>query len=181
MADTDSSTKQTPQAIPPKRKNRMTALGASLAGLTTRAFGRRGFAQGAVVRDWAVIAGPLIADNSVPERILYPRGAKAGGTLCLRVGNPGLALELQHLEPMVIERINGYFGYNAVEKISIVQALLPVPPERGKSRPPLGPAGENALKADIAAVDDPDLRAALERLGRAIRTRPSRKTGNTDS
>jgi hypothetical protein len=43
------------------------------------------------------------------------------------------------------------------------------PPER-----PLAPAEESALKAKVATVEDAELRAALERLARAVHARPPR-------
>ncbi len=167
-------TEETYRPKPGHRRRRFEALSANLGRLTARAMGRRGFAQGAVVRDWPVIVGDVLARQSAPERILYPRGAKTGGTLHLRVANPGLALELQHLEPMVLDRVNGYFGFRAVEKVKILQAPLPSDDEPATPRRALTAAEVAALKRDLTGVEDAELRASLERLGTAIRRRKPR-------
>ena len=84
-------------------------------------FGARGFGAGAVLTDWEKIVGAVLARATVPERIAYPQGERSEGTLHLRVGTASLALELQHLEPQMIERINSHFGYRAVARIRILQ------------------------------------------------------------
>ena len=90
----------------------------------------------------------------------------------MRAGGP-LALELQHLEPLVIERINRYFGYRAVAKLSFVQAPATRPPRRATNAPPPEPAGPDAarLAASLGGIEDEALRAALAGLGRAVLAR----------
>lgn len=151
------------------------ALAASVAELTRPIFGRRGFADGAVVGDWAAIVGPILAAHSAPERIAFGPGRRDDGTLHLRIDSGGLATELQHLEPQLIERINAYFGYRAVGRLRIVQGPPPVsekpppPPTR-----PLEPDQERELAERLSGVDDDDLRRALGELGRAVIGRRSR-------
>jgi hypothetical protein len=72
------------------------------------------------------------------------------------------------LEPVIIERINGFFGYGAVARIVLVHgpqrpSAPPAPPLR-----PLDRAEQEALDQRVAAVADPSLRAALARLGAAL-------------
>ena len=92
------------------------------------------------------------------RRAACPRGWRAapggrGGTLHVRVGSGALALELQHLEPVVIERINTYFGYRAVERLKLVHGPLPAPrgraPRRRRRRRPRDEARAEALVAGI--------------------------------
>lgn len=154
-----------------KRYRGVRPLAKSLSPLTGRAFGRRGFAQGAIVRDWPAIVGPLLADHTLPERILYPKGKRGDGTLTLRVENPGFALEVQHFTPVLIERINGYFGYRAVKDLHVNQAPLPRKKANEAERRTLTPAEEVALAEELETIADADLKAALSGLGRAIRTR----------
>ena len=45
----------------------------------------------------------------------------------LRVASGGLAMELQHFEPVLVERINAYFGYPAVARVKLIQGPLPAP------------------------------------------------------
>ncbi len=152
-----------------KRGGGPRALGVSLAKITKALFGKRGFADGAILKDWALIAGEHLAAHSQPEKIAYPRGAGDGGTLHLRIDSGSMATELQHLEPLLIERVNGYFGFKAVDRLKITQGPLPESAERPDWTPrPLDTAEEAGLAENLMDVEDEDLRRALKALGRAV-------------
>lgn len=129
-----------------------------------KAFRRFGFAQNAVVARWAEIVGEQYARYSSPESIGFPAGKKAGGTLRVVVTG-SFAPMLKHVEPQVIERVNRFFGYAAVARLALRHGDLPtvqrraVPVER-----PLAAEIETTLRA----IADPDLRASLESLARAL-------------
>ncbi|MFQ5784036.1 MAG: DUF721 domain-containing protein [Alphaproteobacteria bacterium] len=146
----------------PRRGGGPRGLAATLPKVTRTMFRARGFAEAGVLTDWPDIVGRPLADFTCPERLT------PDGTLKVRVGG-GWALELKHLEPALIERIAGYFGYRAVTRLALVQGPLPRRPERRARRlRPLDAGEEAALAARLAATGDGDLRAALERLGRAV-------------
>jgi len=147
-------------------------LAASMGGVARRTLGRRGFAEGGLIADWRAIVGAELAASCWPDRISFPPGKRGGGTLRIRVAG-GLATELQHLTPQLLERVNGHFGYRAIDRISLLQA----PPDENsasqtapktRSAACADPRREGEFAAATAAVDDPDLRAALARLGRAM-------------
>lgn len=139
------------------------ALAALLPKLTKSLYAKRGFAEAGVLNDWPDIVGRPLADYTAPERL------SPSGVLEVRVSG-AWALELQHLEPLVLERIASYFGYRAVTRLALVQGPLPPPAKpRRKYRPKILSKSEAAaLKADLAETEDADLRAALERLGREV-------------
>ena len=83
-----------------KRGGGPRALAGSLASTTKTIFGKRGFADGAILRDWAMIAGEHLAAHSQPEKIAYPKGSGDGGALHLRIDSGAMATELQHLQPL---------------------------------------------------------------------------------
>lgn len=144
------------------------AIAAVVPKVTAPLFRKRGFAEAGILNDWPAIVGPRLAAGCSPERLSFPVGKRAEGTLRLRVDGP-LATELQHFEPQLLERINGYFGYRAVAQVKMVQGPLP-PPER-PADPPLRPLdGEEAaaLQEAVSGVAGARLRSALEGLGRAI-------------
>lgn len=158
--------------VPIRRRPRAArAVGQTLAGLTAAAFGRRGFASGDVVRHWPEVAGALLARHTLPDRITYPRGQRTDGILHLQVDSAPVATEVQHLAPLIIEKVNTYFGYGAVKAIHIQQRPLPPATAAPKPPRPLTPAERQALEADLAAVADPELRQALANLGAAVRRR----------
>jgi hypothetical protein len=164
MSQDDSAAKQTT-----RRKGGVRAIGQTLSKLTGAAYGRRGFAQGDVVRHWPEIAGELLARHTLPDRITFPKGQRVGGILHLQVGNSAVATEVQHLEPLIIEKVNTYFGYGAVKGVHLFQRPLPPKADDGpKQARPLTPAERARLERELETVTDPDLRRALEGLGQAV-------------
>jgi hypothetical protein len=154
----------------PPRRGSMNTLAAALPKAATAAMRKRGFAQGAVLSRWSEVVGPELAAHSAPERLVFPRDGSAGGaTLHIRASG-ALALELQHLSPIVLERINGFFGYAAVARIALHQAPLPPKPKRVKRAPPraLSAAETDAIETAVGRLDDEALRDRLRALGRSV-------------
>ncbi|HEV8467590.1 MAG TPA: DciA family protein [Pseudolabrys sp.] len=134
------------------------------------AFKAQGFASTEIISRWTDIVGPEIAAHSEPLKINWPRPIgdepPEPATLVLRVEGPA-ALEIQHLAAVILERVNRFFGWQAIGRIALRQAPL-----RHRGQPP-------ARKPDAAAaariaealpdIKDEDLRQALGRLGAAIK------------
>ncbi|MGQ0484432.1 MAG: DUF721 domain-containing protein [Hyphomicrobiales bacterium] len=145
--------------------------------LTKAAFARHGFAHAELMAQWPEIAGERLGGQCRPERIRWPRGEgegrqKSGGTLVIRAA-AGRGLDLQHETPQIIERINRFYGYGAIAAVRIVQEARPAEREKPQPVRPLDAAAERALLAKLEAVADPQLKAALVRLGAgALRRRP---------
>jgi hypothetical protein len=159
------------------RRGGLKSVGAHVVRLTGPLARRRGTTTALLSAEWSSIVGPDIARHSLPERLIGAPVARTGaptagsGTLRLRVDGP-LALELQHLAPQLIERINAHFGHRVVGRLQIVQGPLPhrSPPVRPHPAA-LDPARRQALQRRVASVADAGLRSALERLGRAVLAR----------
>jgi hypothetical protein len=148
----------------PEREYRgFRAVGAAVSKLAAPIVTRRG--GGILVRlkaEWAAIVGADWAEVSWPTLL------GRDGVLKLRAA-PGAALELQHRAPLIIERINLFFGRSVVTRLALVQGPLPF--RSGPSRPvirPLSEGEERALEQRLSGIADPDLRVALARLGRAV-------------
>jgi len=136
----------------------------------------QGFASTEIIARWADIAGAEIAAHSEPMKITWPRANTTGdlddgvpepATLVLRVEGPA-ALEIQHLSAVILERVNRFFGWQAIGRIALRQAPLrrrepPTPP------PPLDPEVAARIAASMPAIEDDDLRQALARLGASIK------------
>ena len=159
-----------------RRPGGLRALGVNLPLAARRARGRRGFADARLIADWAVIVGRTIAARSQPQRLSCARAReRRDGTLVLRVA-PGFALELQHLAPQLIERINWTLGYAAVSRLAFRQGPLPRrPAQEGEAREapqePRDAEDSNSPAELSAAIDDEGLRDALQELGRALKER----------
>jgi hypothetical protein len=132
------------------------------------AFRRFGFVQSSVVSRWDEIVGPRYAAVSAPEMIRFPAGKKAGGTLELTVES-GHAVMIQHVLPEIVDRVNRFFGYEAVAKVKMRQG----PVYRGDPRPKVSAAPVlRAPAADLGdglrEIADPELQAVLGNLAKAL-------------
>jgi hypothetical protein len=135
------------------------------------AFRQQGFASAELVTRWTDIVGPEIAAHAEPMKVQWPRAvrneAPEPGTLVLRVDGP-TAIEIQHLAGVILERVNRFFGWQAVDRLALRQAPLS---RRGK-KPVKAPDPEAAARiaGTLSEVTDEELRQALARLGAAVKT-----------
>ena len=137
-----------------------------LVGLAgDQSFRRFGFVQGSIVSRWSEIVGERYAKVSSPESIRFPAGKKAGGVLTLLVDGAHAVL-IQHLTPMIIERVNRFFGYAAINRIVFRQGKPPAPAPAAP-RPDLRPVPKE-LGEGLREIADPELRACLESLAGQI-------------
>lgn len=167
-AKTPKTERRKPETGP--RRAGLRALAVSLPRVTKKLFGKRGFAEGGLAADWPEIVGTELAQRCRPGKLTFARGAeRRNGTLTLRVEAP-FATEVQHMAPQIMERINGYFGYGAIARLRLQQ--VPYRPGSKPEQPGPAPASgaetSPELAARLEAVEDPELRAALGRLGRAL-------------
>lgn len=147
------------------RSGRARAAGELIGNIGGQSFRRFGFVQSSIVSRWPEIVGERYAKVSSPESIRFPAGKKAGGVLTLLVQGAHAPL-IQHLTPMIVERVNRFFGYAAIDRIVFRQgkpAAAPTKVERAPLRPVPKELGEG-----LREVADPELRACLESLAARI-------------
>ena len=143
------------------RRGHARAAGDLIGDIGGMAFKKFGFVQASVVSRWKEIVGERYGQVSLPESIRFPAGRKSGGTLTLLVEGAHAPL-IQHLGPMIIERVNRFFGYEAINKVAFRQGRLPGDaPQRSRSEPAPVP---QELGEGLRAVADPELRACLASL-----------------
>ncbi|PKR57850.1 DUF721 domain-containing protein [Thalassospira lohafexi] len=152
-----------------ERRNGLRNVAPLVGNLTRPLVRKRGFFQTEIILHWAEIVGRDLEKFTMPVKYIQPRGENAGGgTLVIRVSGP-VAIELQHRMPQIIDRVNTYFGYRAVERIKMMQGDISRP-ERTVHTPTSVPEGNiaKASEINIAKIEDPHLREVLTRLGRHI-------------
>ena len=144
------------------------AVGSFVPGITRAAFERFGFASAALISDWPRIVGEELAYYCAPQKLKWPRRfdvppddqsaveVAPGATLTMRVEG-ARALEVQYAAAQIIERINAFFGYRAVERIRIVQGPV------AKARPRAAPARPEHRSVAMDETGD-QLTDALARL-----------------
>ena len=135
-------------------------------------FARQGFTSTELVTRWPDIVGAEIAAHAEPIKIQWVRAAHGEptepATLVLRVEGP-MGLEIQQQSAVVLERVNRFFGWQAVGRLAFRQAPL-----RRAERPKphdLDPEATARIAADLPEIEDTDLRFALARLGAAVKGR----------
>jgi len=131
------------------------------------AFRRFGFVQSSVVSRWPEIVGPHHAKICAPESIRFAPGAKSEGILQLVVV-PAHAPLIQHVIPEIIERVNRFFGYNAVAKVKLRQGAVTPPQAKDRTAPPSLKPIPLELGESLRDIGDPELRTVLESLARSL-------------
>ena len=164
-------------------------LGDWVDGCIAPALARFGFGEVDIVSAWSDIAGPRVSGFAEPVAVRWPRkggtaktgtspasapaaeGGRAPATLVVRVEG-AFAIELQHLAPLLIERINAHLGWRCIGKLALRQApLVGRPPPRPRVPAPK-PAALAAARDLTDGIADEALRDALTRLGaRTLRPR----------
>ena len=155
--------KRKPEDSP--RSCRARSAGELIGDVGGQSFRRFGFIQSSIVSRWAEIVGERYARVYCPESIKFPAGKKAGGALTLMIEGAHAPL-IQHLTPMIIERVNRFFGYAAINRIMFRQGRLPIAPPKTE-RPQLRPVPKE-LGEGLREIADPELRHCLESLAAQI-------------
>ena len=158
-------------AVNKPRKLPVRALGEIGSKCVADVFTRQGFTSIELVTQWQDIVGSEIAAHTEPIKIQWPQHADPAdsepGVLVVRAQGP-IALEIQHLSNVILERVNSFLGWRAVGRLAIRQAPLSRTAKR--ARPP-SPNAETVqrVEATLANIADDGLRAALARLGATIK------------
>ncbi len=158
-----------------QRRNAPTRLSVELPGLTRTAFrntlGGRGFAEAGLITEWAAVVGADIARVSRPMQLAFPRGERKGGVLTIACGGAA-ALELQHLKPQILDRVNTHFGYGAVSELRFKQGEVVTQRRRApESRKPTA-SDTAAVSTAVSSMPEGAVKDSLMRLGLAMRRKP---------
>ncbi len=140
--------------------------------INSRAFNRYGFAKSDIVLHWKEIVGEILARSSLPERLVMPRDTEKeegkAGVLHIRVEG-SFAPEMQHLEPLVIDRINSYYGFRAVGRLVFHHGHIEqTQPLRKYITPILSDSQMQQLNLLLKGIKDDKLRQSLFDVGAEI-------------
>ncbi|MGV6876372.1 DUF721 domain-containing protein, partial [Pseudochelatococcus sp. B33] len=122
------------------------------------ALAAQGFAASGVIMAWPEIVGERLARHTEPMRIVWPKrnaGQAQASTLVVRVTS-AFALELQHMAPVVIERVNTHFGWRCVGQLALRQGPIPRRVACPEPERRLDPAQEQRVADAVRDItDDP--------------------------
>ncbi|WP_342212377.1 DUF721 domain-containing protein [Oricola cellulosilytica] len=158
---------------PSKWRGKPEQVGGLVSAVLDPVLARRAGMTSALLGAWPEIVSGRLADTTRPQKINWPRRASEDDPFkpaTLVVAAEGMAaLHLQHQTGEIIQRVNAFFGFEAVDRLQLVhKAVAPAhkPPRRAA---PLPREAEERLKALADGIEDEALREALIRLGRSVK------------
>lgn len=158
--------RKAPAAEEVPRSFTMRPIGGLIARVTRAGFRRRAPAGAQIMMDWMEIMGPVLGSRTHPQKL-------SAGTLTIACQGP-VAMELQHLAPQLIARLNshvGSYGDGAlIKRLRFVQQATVLPPPGSRAAGPARPRADGP-SPPVEGIDSPPLRDALERLGKAVLAR----------
>jgi hypothetical protein len=157
----------------PKRRNKTLSVADALSGALDPVLKKRGFASRDIIANWTIIAPEPYGAVTTPDKLTWPRGERSaeGATLVLRCA-PGHALAAQHESGRIAAAVNRYFGFFLVGAVRLsAEPFTPgsAPEDHNRSQPSQSVVAK--VGAQVARVDDDDLREALRTLGHALSSR----------
>jgi hypothetical protein len=133
----------------------------------------QGFAASDIVVGWPEIVGERLAPFCEPVKVQWPR--RPGGpdmpsepaTLVVRVES-AFALEVQHLAPIIIERVNARYGWRCIGRLAFRQGPVGRDRVAKSSHKPPSPEAVAEAAARLGSFENEGLKEALARLGAGI-------------
>lgn len=151
----------------------MRQIGRSISDLLDPLVAKRANVDLSLALAWQQVAGEKLAGRTQPLKILWPQRQHADeafkpGTLLL-AAEGSVVLDLQYQSSELLDRINRFFGYPAVNRIKIEQKPIVRFRERQKPvEPVLSQAEQAELATSLERIDDAGLRETLLRLGTRV-------------
>jgi len=137
--------------------------------LTRPAYKKFGFAEPHILAHWEAIVGSSLAAYAQPVKLTFPTGQRRQGLLTIEVSGAA-ALEIQHLEPQILQRINSYYGTATVGRLRMIRSSVgqrrrhPAS-EHAPSATPLSRLERQRLEATLDSLKTAGVDGALRRLG----------------
>lgn len=161
---------------PPRRSRGFRQASSLLASQIRHAAEGRGFAVARLLTHWAEVVGADVAARARPVKIGHSRGGMGATLTLLTTGPYAPLLEMQL--PVIRDRVNACYGYNAIGRIVLTQTA---PTGFSEGQAEFTPAPRRAAPPDPARVaqaqgiaegfDNPALSAAVRQLALNILSR----------
>lgn len=134
-----------------------------------------------LIAHWPEIVGEDRARLSRPREVKWSKQASAedayvAATLFVTCA-PAVALIVQHDTDAIRSKVNAFFGFEAVGRVVVEQGqvdLASTPKPQDKSAAQAAPSEH--IKRQLERVEDPDLKAALTKMGRGVFSSSSGKS-----
>lgn len=146
-----------------------------LPALTEKIIGKRGMLFGKLIDGWVDIVGSDIGLKATPAGLKFSgKTEKSRNTATLTLAcTSSYAAELQYQLPYLLERVNGFFGYEAIKDIKIIHktANPRVRPIRAPRLRKLTVTEQQKIDEATGIIAENSLKEALASFGRALAAR----------
>jgi len=160
--------------ISDRKTKDLQSLGQALLPLAQNILGKNGFVETDILTNWEEIIGRQLAQYSFPQKIVFQKDKRNDGCLHLAVSSGAFAVEIQHREKYILEKINCYFGYNAVSSLKIIQNHelnindYRVQNTKSQQLSPISEAEAEQIKNISNDINNENLKEILIKLGHSI-------------
>ncbi len=146
-----------------KRYGKARTLGKCLNHLVEPICKKQGFVNASVVLDWPQIVGQSFADLCQIIKVTFPFNSRLDGCLHMNTTS-SMAAVLAYEEPLILEKINRYYGYQAISQLKIFHGLKPT------KKKPVQDVAEMTISSpiQIEGITYEPLKEALANLGQYI-------------
>jgi len=146
------------------------SVASSIDKIARQTVGKDWSLYAALLEHWQEIVGSDYAAHTTPSKITFPHqpnnAQRGNGTLTIRLPK-GLAMEFTFKTEQIRQRINGYFGYDAIAKIAF-EPIYGTNDKKVKTERALSEHEKSALSETVEAIDNSDLAAALQSFGETM-------------
>jgi hypothetical protein len=148
-----------------KRTAALRPVGQAVRPVVKRALPKSSAAFHQLFDVWADIAAGTEAQDTIPEKLLFPRGKQDGAVLHLWARTGAQATEVAFNKAALLRRINTIFGYACVADLRVT--AFPVAANRESPRDVQRKSGLScqSLDKNLGDISNPTLKAALADLG----------------
>ncbi|MGB7334230.1 MAG: DciA family protein [Salaquimonas sp.] len=181
MSSSDKDNSQNDLPVLPWQRTKAKHVSDLVSGILSDVVKRRSGMSLDLLAGWDDIVGPSYADFTLPEKILWPKRMSdaepfKAGTLVVACDGTK-ALFFQHETDQTLERVNFFFGFEAINKIKLVQKPIKKPKPKQAATVRLNAKDEERLKAVLEQIEDPKLRMSLEKFGHGVISRAKTRKG----
>ncbi|MDD3287714.1 MAG: DciA family protein [Alphaproteobacteria bacterium] len=160
------------------------SISGSIDKIARKTIGKDWNLYAALLAHWTEIVGEDYAQVTSPVKISFPKGKpdkerwdsghRSDGVLHVRLPQ-GLVLDFTYRSDQILSRINGYFGYAAIERLTFEpfygSATAKAEPKTSAPDADMPPEMQSSAKE----IEDEGLRQAIESLGKTVMNSGSSK------
>lgn len=152
----------------------LTGVGKTIRPLVKQILGKNAFIQIELMENWDEIVGEKLCRYVLPQKVSFNKDERTNGTLFLMVFGGAYAMEVENNKLNILQKINSFFGYEALNKIKIMQNnnienFLGVKNVADNLKKNLVSENEkNYINEMLCDIENENLRLKLESLGKAV-------------